>query len=146
MLLNMVYRIGHTLTDVAAGEHIHAHNTRTNLSDVDAYRYQPDFHTPQIQPADREVQIYRRANGDVGVRNELWILPTVGCVNGIARQIQTRFLQESHDAKDIDGVFLFSHTYGCSQLGDDHINTRTMLQKYGTPSERRRGVSGWSGV
>lgn len=120
--------IGHTLTDVAAGEHIHAHNTRTNLSDVDAYRYQPDFQTPQIQPVDREVQIYRRANGDVGVRNELWILPTVGCVNGIARQIQTRFLQESHDAKDIDGVFLFSHTYGCSQLGDDHINTRIMLQ------------------
>ena len=74
------------------------------------------------------MQIYRRANGDVGIRNELWILPTVGCVNGIARQIQTRFLKETHDAEGIDGVHLFSHTYGCSQLGDDHINTRTMLQ------------------
>lgn len=74
------------------------------------------------------MQIYRRANGDVGVRNELWILPTVGCVNGIARQIQNRFLKETNNAEGTDGVFLFSHTYGCSQLGDDHINTRTMLQ------------------
>lgn len=120
--------IGHTLVDVAAGEHIHAHNTRTNLSDLDEYSYQPDFQAPEVQPADRDVQIYRRANGDVGVRNELWILPTVGCVNGIARQIQNRFLKETFDAEGTDGVFLFSHTYGCSQLGDDHINTRTMLQ------------------
>lgn len=120
--------IGHALADIAAGEHIHAHNTRTNLSDLDEYSYQPDFQDLPAQPADRDVQIYRRANGDVGVRNELWILPTVGCVNGIARQIQSRFLKETHDAEGTDGVFLFSHTYGCSQLGDDHINTRTMLQ------------------
>ena len=73
------------------------------------------------------MQIYRRASG-VGIRNELWILPTVGCVNGIARQIQTRFLKETNNAEGTDGVHLFSHTYGCSQLGDDHINTRTMLQ------------------
>ncbi|MBJ5876251.1 UxaA family hydrolase, partial [Salmonella enterica subsp. enterica serovar Derby] len=77
--------IGNALVDVAAGEHIHAHNTRTNLSDLDTYRYQPDFQAEVAQPADRDVQIYRRANGDVGVRNELWILPTVGCVNAMAR-------------------------------------------------------------
>ena len=118
--------IGYALADIAAGEHVHAHNTRTNLSDLDQYRYQPDFQDLPAQAADREVQIYRRANGDVGVRNELWILPTVGCVNGIARQI--RFLKETNNAEGTDGVFLFSHTYGCSQLGDDHINTRTMLQ------------------
>ncbi|HAJ8911727.1 TPA: altronate dehydratase [Escherichia coli] len=121
--------IGYALADIAAGEHVHAHNTRTNLSDLDQYRYQPDFQDLPAQAADREVQIYRRANGDVGVRNELWILPTVGCVNGIARQIQNRFLKETNNAAEgTDGVFLFSHTYGCSQLGDDHINTRTMLQ------------------
>ncbi len=85
--------IGYALADIAAGEHVHAHNTRTNLSDLDQYRYQPDFQDLPAQAADREVQIYRRANGDVGVRNELWILPTVGCVNGIARQIQNRFLK-----------------------------------------------------
>ncbi|ALR78179.1 UxaA family hydrolase [[Enterobacter] lignolyticus] len=120
--------IGHALTDIAPGEHIHSHNTRTNLSDLDEYSYQPDLHAAAALGADRDVQIYRRANGEVGVRNELWILPTVGCVNGIARQILTRFLKETHDAEGTDGAFLFSHTYGCSQLGDDHLNTRTMLQ------------------
>lgn len=105
--------IGHTLVDVAAGEHIHAHNTRTNLSDLDTYSYHPDFQAEVAQPADRDVQIYRRANGDVGVRNELWILPTVGCVNAMARQMQNRFLKETNDAEGIDGVHLFSHTYGC---------------------------------
>jgi altronate hydrolase len=120
--------IGHALADIAPGEYIHSHNARTNLSDLDEYSYQPDLPAAQEQAADREVQIYRRANGDVGIRNELWILPTVGCVNGIARQIQTRFLKETNDAEGTDGVHLFSHTYGCSQLGDDHINTRTMLQ------------------
>ncbi|WP_227628549.1 glucuronate isomerase [Klebsiella pneumoniae] len=119
---------GEAPADIAPGEHVHAHNTRTNLSDLDAYRYQPDLVAQPPQPADREVQIYRRANGDVGVRNELWILPTVGCVNAMARQMQNRFLKETYGAEDIDGVHLFSHTYGCSQLGDDHINTRTMLQ------------------
>ena len=120
--------IGHALADIAPGEYIHSHNTRTNLSDLDEYSYQPDFQPEEGQAADREVQIYRRASGEVGIRNELWILPTVGCVNGIARQIQTRFLKETNDAEGTDGVYLFSHTYGCSQLGDDHINTRTMLQ------------------
>ena len=62
------------------------------------------------------------------MRNELWILPTVGCVNGIARQMLSRFLQETSNAPDIDGAWLFSHQFGCSQLGDDHLNTRTMLQ------------------
>ena len=61
--------IGHALADIAAGEHIHAHNTRTNLSDLDTYRYQPDFQAEAAQPDDRNVQIYRRANGEVGVRN-----------------------------------------------------------------------------
>ena len=120
--------IGHATADIAAGEYIHSHNARTNLSDLDEYSYQPDLQAVQAQAADRDVEIYRRANGEVGIRNELWILPTVGCVNGIARQIQTRFLKETQNAEGTDGVFLFSHTYGCSQLGDDHVNTRTMLQ------------------
>ncbi|MDB7193174.1 UxaA family hydrolase, partial [Escherichia coli] len=55
--------IGYALADIAAGEHVHAHNTRTNLSDLDQYRYQPDFQDLPAQAADREVQIYRRANG-----------------------------------------------------------------------------------
>lgn len=120
--------IGHAIQPIAEGEVIHSQNSRTNLSDLDEYEYQPEFVDVPPQPGDREVQIYRRANGDVGIRNELWILPTVGCVNGIARQILQRFLKETQDAADIDGAFLFSHTFGCSQLGQDHDNTRTMLQ------------------
>ena len=80
--------IGHALADIAAGEFIHSHNTRTNLSDLDEYSYQPELQAEGSQAADRDVQIYRRASGEVGIRNELWILPTVGCVNGIARQRQ----------------------------------------------------------
>lgn len=120
--------IGHALRDIAPGEHIHSQNAKTNLSDLDSYQYQPDFIALPGQPADREVQLFRRKNGQVGIRNELWLIPTVGCVNGIARQIQSRFLKETHDAEGIDGVHLFTHPFGCSQLGDDHLNTRTMLQ------------------
>lgn len=128
MIVKYGLPIGHALVAIAPGEHIHSQNAKTNLSDLDEYQYQPEFMTLPQQMADREVQIYRRKNGDVGVRNELWILPTVGCVNGIARQIQTRFLKETNNAEGIDGVYLFTHPFGCSQLGQDHENTRTMLQ------------------
>ena len=120
--------IGHALSVIEPGVHIHSQNGKTNLSDLDQYQYQPEFVTVPEQMADREVQIYRRKDGQVGIRNELWLIPTVGCVNGIARQIQTRFLKETNDAEGTDGVYLFTHPFGCSQLGDDHINTRTMLQ------------------
>ncbi len=119
--------IGHALSAIAPGEHIHSQNAKTNLSDLDSYRYQPQFPALPPQAADREVLLYRRAGGAVGIRNELWIVPTVGCVNGIARQIQQRFLQQTQ-AEGIDGVHLFSHPFGCSQLGQDHANTRIMLQ------------------
>ena len=120
--------IGHALVDIAAGEHIHSQNAKTNLSDLDAYQYQPEFVDVPPQMADRDVKIFRRKNGLIGIRNELWLVPTVGCVNGIAKQIQQRFLQETQQAEGIDGVHLFTHPFGCSQLGDDHLNTRTMLQ------------------
>ncbi|MEZ3501626.1 UxaA family hydrolase [Pantoea sp. KPR_PJ] len=120
--------IAHATQPIASGELIHSSNARTNLSDLDEYDYLPAFIEVPPQPGDREVQIYRRANGEAGIRNELWILPTVGCVNGIARQILQRFLKESDNAAGTDGAFLFSHTFGCSQLGQDHENTRTMLQ------------------
>lgn len=121
------YPIGHATCDIASGDYVHTHNVKTNLSDINDYSYQPNFPAININEADREVLIYRRANGDVAIRNELWIIPTVGCVVGIANQIRQRFLQQN-SADDIDGVFTFSHSYGCSQLGDDHQNTKVMLQ------------------
>jgi altronate hydrolase len=129
---------------IAAGEHIHAHNTRTNLSDLDTYRYQPDFQAEVAQPADRDVQIYRRANGDVGVRNELWILPTVGCVNAMARQMQNRFLKETNDAEGIDGVHLQPHLRLFSSA------TTTLIPapccKTWCVTRMRGGAGGWSGL
>jgi Altronate dehydratase len=119
--------IGHARMAIRQGEHVHHHNIKTNLSDLDSYQYQPDFVEVPPQPADREIQIYRRANGQVGIRNELWILPTVGCVNAMAKQMQKQIEQEC-DLSTIDGIHLFSHQYGCSQLGHDHQNTRTILQ------------------
>ncbi|QKJ88754.1 Altronate hydrolase [Paramixta manurensis] len=120
--------IGHARRAIAAGEGVHTDNLRTNLSDLDEYRYQPEKICLPPQAVDREVQLYRRANGAPGIRNELWILPTVGCVNGIARQVLQRFLQQSDGAPEIDGAYLFSHPFGCSQLGQDHENTRRLLQ------------------
>lgn len=121
------YPIGYALHDIVEGEHIHTHNIKTNLSDINSYKYQPELTALSSSEPDRKVQIYRRTNGDIGIRNELWIIPTVGCVVGIANQIKQRFMQK-HDLSDIDGVFTFSHSYGCSQLGDDHENTKIMLQ------------------
>ena len=120
--------IGHAIQAIAASEHIHSHNIKTNLSDLNQYQYQPATIVASQQMSDREVDIYRRKNGLLGIRNELWIVPTVGCVNGIARQILQRFNQQHPELNDIDGIHLFSHPFGCSQLGDDHLNTRTMLQ------------------
>ncbi|ABR73534.1 altronate hydrolase [Actinobacillus succinogenes] len=121
------YPIGHALCDIATGEHIHTHNVKTNLKDINDYKYSPESTALSAQMPDREVRIYRRKNGGIGIRNELWIVPTVGCVVGIANLIKKRFMQ-LNDLSDIDGVFTFNHSYGCSQLGDDHQNTKTMLQ------------------
>ncbi|MDH2431719.1 altronate dehydratase family protein [Pokkaliibacter sp. MBI-7] len=120
--------IGHARESIAAGAHIHSHNVATNLSDLDEYSYQPVPTALGSHLADREVQLYRRSNGQVGIRNELWILPTVGCVNGLAKLMLQQFLQETGNAPGIDGIYLHGHQYGCSQLGQDHVNTRTMLQ------------------
>lgn len=119
--------IGHAKEPIGVGEFVHNHNIKTNLSDLDTYQYQPEFVDVPSQPTDREVQLYRRSNGQVGIRNELWILPTVGCVNAMAKQMLQQVEREC-DLSGIDGIHLFSHQYGCSQLGQDHQNTRTILQ------------------
>lgn len=70
---------------------------------------------------------YERADGQIGIRNELWVIPTVGCVNGIVKQIVDRLNAETK-AEGVDGIFGFPHNYGCSQLGDDHENTKKILR------------------
>ncbi|WP_432204745.1 UxaA family hydrolase [Cetobacterium somerae] len=119
--------IGHAIVSIKKGEWVHTHNTKTNLKDLNNYEYLPEFEEFKLTLEKTEVEVYKRKNGDVGIRNELWIVPTVGCVNGIAQLIKEEFLSEIGDIK-IDNINVLSHNYGCSQLGEDHMNTRTILQ------------------
>ncbi|TCT13832.1 D-altronate dehydratase [Natranaerovirga pectinivora] len=120
--------IGSAQEDVKKGTQIHVHNTKTNLNDVNDYMYDGCFIDEFVTKLpDRDVNIYRRKNGDIGIRNELWIVPTVGCVNQIGKLIIDQFKDEV-DISDIDGVHIFGHAFGCSQMGDDHENTKLALQ------------------
>ena len=120
--------IGKATKPIGCGDWIHVDNISTNLSSEISYSYEPNFTSSPDQVDDSpEIQVYRRQNGKVGIRNELWIIPTVGCVNGMAKQMAREFLQ-SHPDLSIDGVHVFPHQYGCSQLGDDLNDTRQLLQ------------------
>ena len=119
--------IGYALEDIKVGSWVHTHNTKTNLKDLNTYSYTPKFIDRKLDLKDIKVNVYKRKNGDVGVRNELWIVPTVGCVNGIAQRIKDTFLAEVGEL-EIDNINVLTHNYGCSQLGEDHVNTRIILQ------------------
>ena len=119
--------IGYALENIKVGSWVHTHNTKTNLKDLNTYSYTPKFTDRKLDLEDIKVNVYKRKNGDVGVRNELWIVPTVGCVNGIAQRIKEAFLAEVGEL-EIDDINVLTHNYGCSQLGEDHINTRIILQ------------------
>ncbi|WP_459198697.1 UxaA family hydrolase [Bacillus subtilis] len=121
------FPIGHASQDISIGEHIHVHNTKTNLSDIQSYSYTPRFDENPYSNENRTFKGFRRENGDAGVRNELWIVPTVGCVNGIAEKMLQRFVRETGDIAPFDNVLVLKHQYGCSQLGDDHENTKQIL-------------------
>ena len=123
------YPIGHVTRPVAAGEWIHSHNLKTNLCDDLSYTYTPRVYPLAIPKRDDlRVQGYLRHNGQMGIRNELWIVPSVGCVNGQAQAIAERVRREC-DCSHLDDVRVYAHNYGCSQLGDDHANTRRALAR-----------------
>lgn len=121
--------IGFASTHIKKGELVHTHNVKTGLSDGLEYEYQPKVSERDVFDWQDEepLRVYHRANGRAGIRNELWVIPTVGCVNGVADSI-IRGFNASGDHPAIDGVYNFPHPYGCSQLGGDHERTRTMLQ------------------
>ncbi len=116
--------IGHSTEDIKAGSWIHIHNIKTNLGELLSYSY--DKQESNLTPTEeRFFQGYRRPNGKVGVRNEIWIIPTVGCVNNIATKIER--LSQQFKTGTIDDIVAFPHPYGCSQMGDDQEHTRTIL-------------------
>jgi altronate hydrolase len=120
------FPIGRTTAAISAGEWVHSHNLATGLSGMQEYTYSP---AAPVQPYSGPVPTfmgYRRGNGrGVGVRNEVWIVNTVGCVNTAAERV-ARAASERF-AGTIDGVHAFAHPYGCSQLGDDLVNTQRVL-------------------
>jgi altronate hydrolase len=120
------FPIGHTLTAIQAGEHVHIHNLKTNLHDDLQYAYQPRKIDLDIPSSELKIKGYLRYNGEMGIRNELWIVPTVGCVNGQAQLIVDR-VKAKLDVSHIDDIRVYTHSYGCSQLGEDHANTRKAL-------------------
>jgi len=120
--------IGNAVKAIATGEWVHTDNVKTNLSDELEYAYLPEgIESQNLKDDSPEVQIYRRKNGDVAIRNELWIVPTVGCINGMAAQMVKEFCRQNPEL-EIDGVHVFPHQFGCSQLGDDLQTTRVLLQ------------------
>lgn len=123
------FPIGYAISDIHKGEHIHINNLRTLLSGAHEYTYNPaNIQLPEI--SDARFKGYLRKNGKVGIRNELWIIPTVGCVNDIALALERKALHLIND--HVENVRAFVHPYGCSQMGTDQENTRTVLANLAT--------------
>ncbi len=120
------YPIGHATKEIKLGEWVHTHNIKTNLDGIKDYTFNQELLECPSENKNITFQGYEREKGNVGIRNELWIVPTVGCVNGIGDNIIEKFKEEVKPV-GLDGIEVFKHNYGCSQLGDDHVNTRTIL-------------------
>ena len=121
------YPIGHATEDLKVGDWVNENNLATNLSGTLDYTYNPVNEKLSIPKENQTFMAYKRKNGDVGIRNEIWIVPTVGCVNGIAERLAQK-LNEETGSKDIDNIYAWHHNYGCSQLSGDHENTRKVLR------------------
>ena len=116
--------IGRATRPIEPGEHVHSHNLATALLGEIAYR--PG--AGAIVPAGASVRTwsgYARVDGRAATRNEVWVLPTVGCVGGLAEQVAR--LANTRHAGRIEGIHGFTHPHGCSQLGDDLGGTRALL-------------------
>lgn len=121
------YPIGHTLTNIQPGDWINEKNLKTNLEGMLEYSYHPHPVSLDIEQKDLHFMGYQRANGEVGIRNEIWIIPTVGCVNGTINELAEAMRAETA-LQGVDAIVAYPHNYGCSQLGDDHENTRKILR------------------
>lgn len=114
--------IGHATCAIKKGEHVHVHNVKTNLGEVLEYRYEPDEAAIKgwktVEPKETFLG-YRHPDGRVGIRNDIWVIPLVGCVNRLAERL----------AQSCGGLAL-THPYGCSQMGQDHETTANMLAQF----------------
>ncbi|MDR3564007.1 MAG: altronate dehydratase family protein [Negativicutes bacterium] len=120
------FPIGHSTADIQVGDWVHSHNLKTNLGELLEYTYQPEPVTVQKKACTKTFRGYRRADGRVGVRNEVWIIPTVSCVNRNA-QLIAQMASAQFKAAGVGGIHEFTHPYGCSQMGDDQLMTQKIL-------------------
>ena len=116
--------IGIATASIKAGEHVHTHNVKTALSEFVDYSYEPSL-TQLTCSQSGSFMGFKRDNGKVGTRNEIWIIPTVGCINYTAGTVAKK-AQDSLRGS-VQGVYSFPHPLGCSQLGQDHKNTQKIL-------------------
>lgn len=121
------FPIGHATTDIKAGQWVHTHNVKTNLGEISSYEYNPHLSDAEKVETDISFKGFLREDGRVGVRNEIWIIPTVGCVNRNVNMIAQIASQKYAGAKNVEGFYAYTHPYGCSQLGQDHLSTQTIL-------------------
>jgi altronate hydrolase len=121
--------IGHALCDIEIGDHVHLHNLQTNLDGLMEYKYNKDHKLcEKFKNNNEEVYFegYVRRNGKVGTRNEVWIIPTVECVNNTTKILERR--AQKAFGNRVDGIYALTHNSGCSQLGDDHLRTQQLLK------------------
>lgn len=118
------YPNGIAKEDIKQGSWIHTHNMKTGLNDLLTYSYHRNVQ--ELEPSEKRTFMgYRRKNGKVGVRNEIWIIPTVGCMNNVATSIERQ--AQKYVKGNVEAICTFTHPYGCSQMGDDQENTRQIL-------------------
>ena len=121
------YPIGHVKENLKAGQWINDDNLKTNLSGTLEYEYHPVDEKFNVKISNLSFNGYVRKNGEVGIRNEIWVIPTVGCVNGVAEKLVNMLMKETK-GDGIDAIHAWHHNYGCSQLSGDHENTRKVLR------------------
>lgn len=124
-VLRYGFPIGTARTDIAAGAHVHTHNVATALATNGTYRYDPAPVMPPQRPSARTFKGYVRADGSVGTRNEIWVIPSVGCVGRTAERLAAKTGADL--PAGVDAVVAFPHPFGCSQLGDDLAGTTRIL-------------------
>lgn len=116
--------IGRTTSPILAGAWVHTHNVHTTLSESQEFTYHhKQFPLPQMEP--KTFMGFRRPDGRTAIRNELWVIPTVGCVNSVAQHLVQA--NQHLVTGTVEGLYSFSHPFGCSQMGDDHAQTRKLL-------------------
>ena len=119
--------IGIAKEEIPAGAWVHIHNVKTGLGEVLEYQFEPRKISPE-KTEEAFFEGYRRNNGKVGVRNEIWIIPTVGCVNNVAEAIEKK--AKKYIRGSVEEIVSFTHPYGCSQMGEDQEYTRQILADF----------------